>query len=242
MALVNFPGIQISTTVKQKAGTKIQFEAPIILESNANFQCSPKIGAFTHIVSGKIKGLKLIGRYCSVANDVKIGETNHPTHWLSTSSFQYNPSRFSWHDPDLAKLAEPFVAENKKLTKAGALIGHDVWVGAGAQIQRGVQIGHGAIVAAGAVVIRDVMPFEIVGGVPAKHIRFRFPEKIIARLLETAWWQYHPLDLRDVNFSDITAALDQIEILRSNNKISPWDGEWHQLREGKVTPIDELQG
>ena len=232
--------ISFSATSKQKKGTRLLFEAPVAFVSNVNLQCNPKIGAFTYLVSGRIKGLRTMGRYCSVANDVKIGELNHPIDWLSTSPFQYNPARFGWHDAELKKIAEPFVAKHKSTIKGGVTVGHDVWIGAGVQILRGVKIGHGAIVAAGAVVTRNVVPYEIVGGVPAQHIRFRFPDDIIKRLLQVAWWQYHPRDLRDIDFSDIHTALDKIEALQASDKISPWNGDWFEYKDGKLNPVDEI--
>lgn len=232
--------ISVSATLKQKKGTRLLFEAPIALVSNINLQCNPKIGAFTYLVSGRVRGLKTMGRYCSIANDVKIGEINHPIDWLSTSPFQYNPARFGWHDDELKKLTEPFIAKHKSTIKTGVTVGHDVWIGAGVQILRGVKIGHGAIVAAGAVVTRDVLPYEIVGGVPAQHIRFRFSSDIVERLLQIAWWQYHPIDLRTVDFSNINMAIDQIEILQAADKIVPWSGDWFEYKDGKITPLDEL--
>jgi tetrahydrodipicolinate N-succinyltransferase len=78
-----------------------------------------------------------------------------------------------------------YFEENKAIT-----IGHDVWIGARALIRDGVNIGHGAIIGAGAVVLDDVPSYAIVGGVPAKLIRFRFAEDIIKRLLELKWWEW----------------------------------------------------
>jgi tetrahydrodipicolinate N-succinyltransferase len=91
-------------------------------------------------------------------------------------------------------------------------IGHDVWIGANAYVKDGVNIGNGAIVAAGSVVTRDVPPFAIVGGVPAKCIRLRFSEEQIDKLLELKWWDWTEADLRKAQAwfaqDDITAFLD----------------------------------
>lgn len=230
--------IQFSSALRQKKGTKLIFEAPVALGAGVNLHCSPRIGAFTYMVSGRIRGLRTVGRYCSLASDVKIGEINHPIDWLSTSPFQYNPERFGWHDSELKKITEPFVEKHGKTLKSSVVIGHDVWIGAGAQILRGVEVGHGAIVAAGAVVSRNVMPYEIVGGIPSQRIRFRFPVEVISRLLQVAWWQYHPSDLKGIDFTDIRTALDQIENLQLKGIIAPWVGDWHELKEGKVTKLD----
>ncbi len=76
--IIEMNEIKLSKYYKQKKGTRIIFEAPIEIVSNANFLSNVRVGAFTYIVSGRIRGLNVLGRYCSIANDVKIGEINHP--------------------------------------------------------------------------------------------------------------------------------------------------------------------
>ena len=129
------------------------------------------IGEYT-----KIDRCVTIGRYCSIANNVLIGATIHPTNWLSTSPFQYD----KWLEPDCNKcdwtIARP------------TSIGNDVWIGANAIIQSGVSIGNGAIIGSGAVVTKDVPPYAIVIGVPAKVLRYRFSQKIIKKLQKLEWW------------------------------------------------------
>ena len=90
-------------------------------------------------------------------------------------------------------------------------IGNDVWVGASAIIMRGVKIGNGAIVAAGAVVTRDVLPYEIVGGIPAKHIKFKFPKKMMSKLEELKWWEYGPSIMKGIDISDTKNAIMTLE-------------------------------
>jgi acetyltransferase-like isoleucine patch superfamily enzyme len=233
-------GLKFSSGFKHKKGCKLLFEPPIAFLGNVNVLCDTRVGSFTYFVSGRIRGLKVIGRYCSVENNIKIGEINHPGNWLSTSGFQYNPDRFGWFNEDLRKIAEPSAPKVKPFAGKPVVIGHDVWIGAGAQITRGVTIESGAIVAAGAVVTRDVRPYEIVGGVPANRIRFRFSQAIIDRLLSLAWWQYHPTDLEGVDFSNIEAAITEIEHRRDAGKIQPWEGDWCVLKDKQVFDLYEL--
>lgn len=120
-----------------------------------------------------------IGSFCSISHRVYIGGAEHPINWVSTSPVFENvrhsgPSkRFSQFDVPLPKRT---------------VIGNDVWIGYGATIKQGVQIGHGAIIGSKALVTKDIPPYAIVGGIPAKVIKYRFEKEIIDGLLLTKWW------------------------------------------------------
>lgn len=120
-----------------------------------------------------------IGSFCSIARNTVIYEANHPIGRLSTYFVVQNIC-----GGDVRDCVE---------SKGPITIGHDVWVGANSVILSGVSIGHGAVVAAGSVVSCDVPPYAIVGGAPAKIIKYRFPEKTIGELLELDWWHW-PLE------------------------------------------------
>ena len=124
-----------------------------------------------------------IGRYCSIADRVEILlGGNHRTDWVSTYPFAAMPGLW----PGVAAPAAYHAS------RGDVTIGHDVWLGSGATILSGVTVGHGAVVGAHALVARDVPPYGIVAGNPARLVRLRFPEAVVARLLEAAWWDLGP--------------------------------------------------
>lgn len=128
-----------------------------------------------------------IGRYCSISSDVNTISGTHPTtDFVSTHPSFFSTKKqagFTYVSKDYF-VEEIFCDEEKHLVK----IGNDVWIGSHVLILPGVQIGDGAIIAAGAVVTKNVEPYAIVGGVPAKVIRYRFNETAIKQLLEIKWW------------------------------------------------------
>lgn len=137
------------------------------------------IGRNTYVAGASICDSQ-VGAFCSIGPQVLIGGLgSHPTKWLST-----HPSFYSIRGQSGAC----FVKENLFDELKKTTIGSDVWIGARAVIIDGVNIGNGAIVAAGAVVARDVPPYAIVGGVPAKLIRYRFSNDVIEKLTAWRWW------------------------------------------------------
>lgn len=148
-----------------------------------------------------------IGRFCSIGPNVVCGWGKHPLNRPSTS-----PVFFS----TLKQCGISFVKENCFDELEPVCIGHDVWIGANAVVLNGLTIGHGAVVAAGAVVTRDVAPYSIVGGVPAKPLRSRFSSQQIERLLRLKWWDFPDVFLEEnaLSFSseDIESFLEWAEI------------------------------
>ncbi|MBQ8184028.1 MAG: CatB-related O-acetyltransferase [Clostridia bacterium] len=129
-----------------------------------------------------------IGRFCSISDNVNTVNGLHPTAKLVSThpAFYSTTSCVGMSFVDENKFTEfAFADEENKLS---VIIGNDVWVGFGATILAGVKIGDGAVIAAGAVVTKDVEPYAIVGGVPAKVIRHRFDKDVADKLSETKWW------------------------------------------------------
>ena len=138
------------------------------------------LGDFTYIAGNTNISKTTIGKFCSIGPYCKIGLGKHPTKdFVST-----HPVFFS----TLKQAQVTFVDRNYFDEFAYIIIGNDVWLGANVIVVDGVKIGDGAIVAAGSVVTKDIPPYTIVGGVPAKIIKYRFEKEEIEKLLQLKWW------------------------------------------------------
>lgn len=158
----------VSLNVSLGKGSKIFND--VVIGENVN------IDDYSYINRGTIVSSGSIGKFCSIGPYCQIGLDEHPMEALSTSPFTYlreNEVRNNFRNPPI--------------------IGHDVWIAGNVTILRGVEIGTGSVVAAGSVVTKDVKPYEIVGGVPAKKIKNRFDDDKIESLLNSLWWD-NPLD------------------------------------------------
>jgi len=124
-----------------------------------------------------------IGKFCSIASNVRINAPNHPVWRPSQHHFTYrSQDYFEGESSDVS------IFEWRR--KNAVRVGHDVWIGHGATLTAGVEVATGAVVAAGAVVTRPVEAYRIVAGVPAKPVKWRFPEGIGVRLEALAWWNW----------------------------------------------------
>jgi len=178
-------------TCKIKAASlsrNVRFENNVVIEYGSHVQAS-MIGKYTYINKYCLvdKNTESIGRFCSIAYNVKIGLGDHPVDWVSTHQFAYDPKY------KFTKQWKEFDNTSDRKTK----IGNDVWIGANATLLAGVKVGDGAIIGANSLVTKDVEPYSIVMGTPAKHHRFRFDSKIIASLQELQWWNWDEKKIKD---------------------------------------------
>ena len=174
---------------------------------SAHRKCRMGEGSFANEGFHVARRDTVIGKYCSIARNVRIGTGRHPTDWLSTHPFQYKECLCG---PSLPPGSRRVFADDPPCR-----IGDDVWIGLDAVIMDGISIGSGAIVGAGAVVTRDVPPYAIVGGVPAKVIRYRFSPEIIASLLELRWWDLPLEQLRGLPFDDVEKCIAELRKIRA---------------------------
>lgn len=161
----------------------VTFEGKNAVPDGCNFSGKIKIGyastlGYRNLLGGTIS----IGKYCQLGVDVALHATNHPISFMTT---YINQNLFQG---ELKQLKE----ENE------IIIGHDVWIGHGVIIVGNVNIGNGAIIAAGSVVTKDVAPYAIVAGVPAKEIRKRFSDTIIQEIETLQWWNKSELEIEKI--------------------------------------------
>jgi len=122
----------------------------------------------------------LIGSFCSIADKCVIFlGGNHRTDWVTTYPFGH----INQH------IFDSFNGIGHPASNGDVVIGNDVWIGCNVTIMSGVNIGDGAVIAANSHVVKNVKPYEIIGGNPAKHIKYRFNDEIIEKLLKIRWWE-----------------------------------------------------
>jgi len=147
-----------------------------------------KFGPFSYVNEHSAMGGITIGKFCSIGPHFVCGYGEHPTNFISTS-----PVFYSTRGQCGVSFTDKDCFEERLETR----IGNDVWIGGRVFVRDGVKIGNGALIAAGAVVVADVPDYAVVGGVPAKLIRYRFGEDIIRELLDIKWWDWNEDRLRE---------------------------------------------
>jgi len=153
-----------------------------------------KVGQYTygqeniHVEFGRFAELE-IGKFCSIAEKITIFlGGNHNIDWITTYPFgTINQNSF------------PYVAKGHPKTNGNVIIGNDVWIGYKSTIMSGVNIGDGAVIAANSHVVKNVDPYSVVGGNPAKLIKLRFNEESIEKMLEMKWWDWHPSHINKIS-------------------------------------------
>jgi phosphonate metabolism protein (transferase hexapeptide repeat family) len=192
------------------------FLHPDVVVVNSTIGAWCEVGTATRLQNSALGDYSYCDRFCDIANAqvgkfsniaslVRIGATDHPLDRASLHHFMY---RASYYWPDEPDEAAVFAARAARVT----VIGHDTWLGHGAIVKPGLTIGHGAVVGSGAVVTKDVAPYTIVAGNPARVIRMRQPPEIAARMIALNWWDWDHARLRasleDFRRMDAQAFLD----------------------------------
>lgn len=167
-----------------------------------------EVGDYTYFERGGEAMYALIGKFCAIAANARINAVEHPLERLSMHKFTYRPNEY------FRNLGVDQGFRERRRAKRVS-IGHDVWIGHGAVIMPGVGIGNGAVVGANAVVTKDVAPFTIAAGVPARPLRARFPAEIAARIERLAWWD------RDDDW--LAAAVPDMQALGIANFLDKWE-------------------
>jgi virginiamycin A acetyltransferase len=206
-------------------GQPVAIRGPMLIESygtlvkNAFFS----VGAYSFAQNYLPPGIT-IGRYCSIASGFEVMAAQHPMGRFTTSPVTYLPR---WNDHAQIEFGKTWKTVPFAENLPPPIIQNDVWIGQQVLIKGGLTIGDGSCIAARSVVTKDVPPYAIVGGVPARIIRYRFSERQIGRLLAARWWRYNYADLPLDHWDDLDAFLDALQNSVEMGKIQPWSsGFW----------------
>lgn len=148
-----------------------------------------------------------IGKFCSIAANVRINALEHPVERVTTHKMTYRPNEYF----KFFGIDQEF---RERRRSRHVTIGNDVWIGHGAVVMPGVTVGNGAVIGANAVVTRNVEPYQIVAGVPARHIRSRFAPDVAERLQQLAWW--------DWSAESLAEAIPDMQSMSAEDFIAKW--------------------
>ena len=205
------PAYSQSTFEKQLSEKPFIHDGAVVIRSRIGSWT--EIGKNTHIVDSTVGDYTYdagdvsiiysdIGKFCSIASHARINPGNHPMHRVTQHHFTYRRAQYGFGEDD-----HDFFAWRKYHS---CKIGHDVWIGHGAVVMPGVSIGVGAVVGSQAVVTKDVDPYAVVAGVPAKPIKKRFDDATIDKLLSIEWWDWDRSCLEE-RFADLLSVEQFLE-------------------------------
>lgn len=209
--------LTIHQIVRLNPGARIiesQLLGPVFLNRLSQIGPDVTVGKYFGMNENCFIARATVGAFCAIGARTAINPFNHPTDWLSIHEFQYHPRSFDWVPEynDFARL------ERTPDMFRHVTIGNDVWTGHNVNILPGVSVGDGAVIGAGSVVTKDVPPYAIVVGAPARVRRLRFDERTIERLLRLKWWDLELSELSGLPFRDTERCLDRIEEIRERRK------------------------
>ena len=191
------------TACRFKAGDKIAVDKNAKIEAYSGL-CSGiilnTIGTQSYMWS-QFRTSTVVGRYTSLSAGIRFMGDQHPYQRFTSNTITYNQKAI-WVSERIKEVPDYSFRAKGKPAPQPTIIGNDVWIGSHVAIKPGVKIGDGAVIATGAIVTKDVLPYTVVGGVPARIIKYRFPEKIVEDLMELKWWEYSFTDFKNMD-SDI---------------------------------------
>ena len=188
-----------------------------------------QMGAASYSHSALPEGMK-VGRYCSIGRGLRFLDFSHPTEWISSSVAFFRPQGVASNSA-LGALCDRLAADSSysrqyfdpKLGKSYPELKHDVWIGENVALAMGISIGSGAVIASGSIVTKDVPPYAIVAGAPAKVRKFRHSERLIEALLSSLWWRYNFSEFAGMDYSHPETFLDQLHNRLAKGRLDPWE-------------------
>lgn len=198
-----------------KAGVTIVIDDGAVWETDCQLVgplLARRFGAFSYSRS-QLSQVCEVGRYCSIGKLTDFMLDSHPTDWASTSPFSYEVGapavtgylrRQGVQDPEV---------HSYNRSPRPILIGHDVFIGNKVLLKAGISIGNGAVIGGGSVVTKDVAPYAVMGGAPARLIRYRFEPELIERFSAVEWWRFGPDHLLKLKVPEPAVFLDGVERL-----------------------------
>lgn len=178
-----------------------------------------EVGAYTYMHNGSLFNTS-IGRFCSIGKRLVTLQPNHPIDWVSTHPFQYQALETIFNS--LKGVNNYHYAKFEKKPphkKVGCVIGNDVWIGSDVTILNGLSIGDGAIIGAGSVVTKNIDPYAIVAGNPARVIKYRFEKDVVREFLEIKWWLYTLETLSELPFNDPLTFIKEFKEKKASNML-----------------------
>ncbi|MDA3966102.1 CatB-related O-acetyltransferase [Enterococcus thailandicus] len=197
-----------------------------VIEPYATFRGGKKIhtmGAFSYSRSN-LPLNTIVGRYSAIASNVERMFINHPLDRFSVSNITYEKNNSAINDYLASDINSFEQVKNPIKNNSPIVIGNDVWIGQDVRfVSTGITVGNGAVIAAGAIVTKDVPAYAVVGGVPAKVIKYRFSEKIIQELQELQWWNYEFGKFSGIKADDsIEIFIEKFRRLKENQEIQQY--------------------